>query len=342
MYLNLLQELTSKTLLSSPSLLAFIPITMFCGLSCASAVKRVNRTNSYSYLSLLCNGAKSEDRPPVVSAWIDAVFVGDRSGSMATMGVAPQDGVAEFIQQYRELAISNPRSSIYVSVVTFDSQEDVVFSGNARRIADGDVARARDGMVPRGTTRLFDTAVNAIVAQQARVDKRRLALPREVAALNPISSVSLTLLTDGQDNESILYHARDLNREIRKHREDYGAACLFAAANQDAMSAGAAYGFSASNSLQIGDNVEEAKGAFRSCAAAAVRSATQDSCSYTKAEREASCANVGGLSSGSEYNTGSEYSSADEDFGANDGNEYQAMREPCGGPLSPPPFAQRC
>ena len=110
---------------------------------------------------------------------------------------------------------------------------------------------------------------------------------KEAQLLEPTISSSFTLLTDGEDNMSF-GTAKQLFNAIKTHETLFNTTCFFAAANQDAMSAGDYYGFSRDNSLQIGNNIEQARAAFQSCTNAAIRSATQDNCAYTQAERESS------------------------------------------------------
>ena len=153
-------------------------------------------------------------------------------------------------------------------------------------------------MIPRNTTRLIDTAIEELAKQRNMVraaekryhdtTKSTKKISREVRRLQPIMSSSFTLLTDGEDNMS-RYCTHDLNDAILAQQEDLGTVCLFAAANQDAVRMGAMYGFQRDRALQIGTDVEEARAAFRSCTAAAVRSATQQSSDFHAVEREASC-----------------------------------------------------
>lgn len=250
-------------------------------LSCYHAVKRTD----------------GDARPAPAASYINAVFVGDRSGSMGTMGSVPQEGAADFLQKHKELAEKNPHSEIHVTLVTFDDRSQVAYSGPAKNITHLDIRRAKECMIPRNTTRLIDTAIEElekqskaiVLAQRRWHDTRaRSRIPREVRRLAPTTASSFTLLTDGEDNQSV-FTCRDLNNAIKEHQDAHGTVCLFAAANQDAMSSGARYGFDRDRSLQIGYDVDEARAAFNSCNAAAVRSATQQSSGYTVAEREASC-----------------------------------------------------
>ena len=237
-------------------------------------------------------------RPAPTAAYINAVFVGDRSGSMISMGTAPQDGAAEFLNQHKELAIKNCDSEIVVTLVTFDNYAEVAYHGLAKNITPGIIERVKHAMIPRNTTRLIDTAIDELNKQRNMIQyaKKRYhdtstttnKISKEAQRLQPAIASSFTLLTDGDDNMSD-YSILHLNKVVRAHREDLGTVCLFAAANQDAIKTGAMYGFHSDCALQIGTDVEEARAAFRSCTAAAVRSATQQSSDFMAVERSASC-----------------------------------------------------
>lgn len=250
-------------------------------LSCYHAVKRTDGST----------------RPSPAASYINAVFVGDRSGSMGAMGSVPQEGAADFLRKHKELADKNPHSEIIVTVVTFDDYSTIAYHGQAKSIKDSDIEKVKNAMIPRNTTRLIDTAIEEIekqahalhLARQRWNDTRaRSKIPREVRSLKPSMASSFTLLTDGEDNQSV-FMPRDLNLAIKEHQEKFETVCLFAAANQDAMSSGARYGFNRDRSLQIGSDMDEARAAFDSCNAAAVRSATGLDADYTQVEREASC-----------------------------------------------------
>ena len=248
---------------------------MSATLACFSSVKR----------------ADDGERPAPVAPFVLSMFVGDRSGSMCTMGTVPQEGVGDFMAKHRDLAKGNPRTRVQITIYAFDDYATRCYHGSARRITERDIANVKRHMEPDGTTRLIDTAVEAIAEQQNHVDaiRREISCSRELSRLNPTIAVSFTLLTDGDDNVSTQYTPTDLNAKIKEHQADYGATCMFAAANQDAMITGELLGFARDNSLQIGDNVENARAAFNSCNAATIRSASQQCSGYTQAEREASC-----------------------------------------------------
>ena len=266
-------------------------------LSCYNAVKRTDRTTDYSTKGLINKTSArfqtdiENDRPLCLAPYVLSVFVGDRSGSMAAMGSVPAEGAMEFVSKYKNLAEKNTGSSVGVTVVTFDDRADTMNFSDAKQITHIDARRVGERMIPRGTTRLYDTAIEAIIEQQSKymeIKKKIKKMPYEIRNLDPHVAMMFTLLTDGEDNMSH-YNSKDLAQHLSDHKKLYGAQCFFAAANQDALYAGQKYGFDEGNTLQIGNDIEEARMAFRSCTNASMRAATGHECSYTQAEREASC-----------------------------------------------------
>lgn len=258
-------------------------------LSCFSAVKRTGDSN---------------ERPSCVAPFVNAVFVGDRSGSMSAMGSVPREGAQDFMIEYQNLHKKNPQNTIDVTVWTFDDVAECPYTGKGKNITHLDIRKVGESMYPRNTTRLYDTVIDAIIAQQQEITKIRskIGKNRMLKNLDPTIAVMFTLLTDGEDNASV-NRANDMRVMIQEHQKIYGAHCFFAAANQDAMREGQRYGFSQETSLQIGNDVHEAREAFRSCTNASMRAARGLVSDYTSAEREASCAQ--------EHNTN--YSDAEDD-----------------------------
>lgn len=203
-------------------------------LSCLSHVKR----------------SSGNQRPTPPAHWVVGTSVTDRSGSMSSMGDAVVEGVNAFLDQQKEDAEKQNRSNkTFWRHVTFDSEVDVVFptsgTDSHAEIKDG-IVNASD-LTPRGCTRLIDTAIEELGKLRKKRTELQRNLPLAAKRLGVKVQAFFTLLTDGQDNES-KFLARDLNRLIRVARKE-GVVCTFLGANQDAVCAGQAYGFSAGNSL---------------------------------------------------------------------------------------------
>lgn len=285
-------------------------------LSCFHAVKRSSTNNQ---------------RPKPIVSFVDAVFLGDRSGSMESMGEAPMVGAVEFMNKYKDFSRNNSNHTFTnVEFVSFDDEPIISFSGDATLIDNKYLNIVKRNMIPRNCTRLYDTAIDTIKRQQERIDIYYSSLPREVQLLCPSIAVSFTLLTDGEDNMSY-YSAIDLNMHITNHKNNYKAVCFFAAANQDAISIGNKYGFSRDTSLQMGSDETQARSAFRACTESSLRCASQECTSYTQSERETSYNYAGedNYIGEEDYNTDDDYNGggAQRACGGYDYQEYQEYQD---------------
>lgn len=227
-------------------------------LSCKNNIKRTNGSS----------------RPPV-PIYSDSVFIGDRSGSMYNMNDAPIEGVSNFLRKNKDLYDKNG-GEINVTIITFDDKVEIPFSGNIKNLTEEDIQRCKDAMVPRNTTRLYDTAIEAIEEQSKRIKKND----------NPLFKYALSLLTDGQDNVS-KNTPYNLSESINKHKK-LGVTCQFLAANQDAISTGNKYGFDSNMSMQVTSEPGYAKSAFNACTDNLIRATTSGTDGFTPLERIAS------------------------------------------------------
>lgn len=225
-------------------------------LSCISKVKRNN----------------SKERPQN-NTYIDAEFIGDRSGSMYSMGDAPKDGVRNFIEKNKKL-YEDTGSKIHITIRCFDDVVEIPYSGFIENITEDDIEKCCETMVPRNTTRLFDTVLEAIDSQKERIHSQ------ECTAV-------LSLFTDGDDNMSENTF-KEMSKAIREHR-DRGVNCQFLAANQDAIGTGRKYGFDERLSIQVTPDRQHATQAFEACTDNIMRCATDgDDTGFSQLERLAS------------------------------------------------------
>ena len=79
----------------------------------------------------------------------------------------------------------------------------------------------KKGLEPRGTTRLYDTIIEQIDEQTARVDDFKKGLHPSILQLNPRIAVICAVLTDGEDNMSI-NRSRHVASKIEAHIKNYG------------------------------------------------------------------------------------------------------------------------
>lgn len=224
-------------------------------LACLSKVKRNN----------------SNVRP--TSSYIDAEFIGDRSGSMYTMGDAPKEGVRNFITKNKQL-YEETGSKIHITIRCFDDVVEIPYSGFIENITEKDIEKCCETMKPRNTTRLFDTVLEAIKSQKERIQSQKC-------------TAVLSLFTDGEDNVSENTF-KEMSKAIKEHR-DRGVNCQFLAANQDAIGTGRKYGFDERLSIQVTPDREHATQAFEACTDNIMRCATEgDDTGFSQLERIAS------------------------------------------------------
>ena len=223
-----------------------------------------------SHLSCMNNVKRTDGSRPNVPIYMDAGFIGDRSGSMQSMGDAPQKGVRDFLEKHKELYEENG-GEIHVTIVTFDDVETVSYSDDISNLTENDINKCEKDMMPRNLTKLYDTVIDAIESQKSRKSS------------NPEQKMVLSLFTDGDDNAS-KRSAKMMSDAITEHRES-GVICQFLAANQDAILTGSRYGFSKDNSIQVTSDPKYAAQAFQACTASVLRSVTTGEVGFTPLER---------------------------------------------------------
>ena len=234
------------------------------GLSCLNSVKR---------------GTETTDRPAVPSiAVVSASF--DRSGSMYSMGSAPKEALLDFIKDRRADAANN-NSKITVTITTFDDRVERLFDNEPIENVTMTEAEAAHFINPRGGTRLIATAIEEVACLRRSFAKLKADNP------NTVVTALYLLFTDGYDNESQPLTSRDLNTAIRM-AQDEGITCIFAGADQDAISNGTQYGFSPATCLRVSSSPITAAAGFRSCSQAMSRAVSGAPPGFTSLERATS------------------------------------------------------
>ena len=245
-------------------------------LSCLSHVKRSSYSNS---------------RPAPPTLYTDVVWCGDRSGSMSSMGQAPIQGAKTFIKDHRKNAKQMKNIIGYhIDYTTFDDTATTKNYTNAANITDQNITDDSLNMVPRGTTKFYDTAIACISRQQKRLDnvKKNLtdAQKRLYYENSHLINAVFATFTDGHDNASIA-DSDALKRAIQKHEDEYGVVCMFLAANISAEECGERFGFNQGNCMQMGSDPITSSFALRSCSAAMTRAVTEGAAQsqFTQVER---------------------------------------------------------
>ena len=161
------------------------------------------------------------------------VFILDDSGSMQSCRDATIAGFNEFLAGQKASEVPT-----FISLYKFDGSRTVrVFS----RVGVNEVPNLdRELYNPRGGTNLNDAICEVMIEVN-----NNLAASREDLR----DSISLVILTDGEENSSRTYRAGDVKAMVEK-AEANDWAFFFLGANIDAFAVGSAYGFGVSNTLQ--------------------------------------------------------------------------------------------
>jgi len=250
-------------------------------MSILSCIGRVKRTNP--------------DRPAWTSDYVFEGYVGDRSGSMRSMGYAPQSSTRKFIEDKRAKAWLNTGTNSYLTCVTFDDKAEVVFSKDTNKITDNDIYRAITSMKPRGLTRFTDTAYETLSDLINRAKKKKAEFRYETRRLQPSITISVAFMTDGDDNKSIR-DPSDLAALIQELDDsDFKGMVMFMAANMNSSTIGKQYGIHPENCIDFSSNSDGIENVLRSASNAMTRVSSGMSSGFSQLERTASQAPSHGI-----------------------------------------------
>ena len=217
-------------------------------------------------------------RPDCPGLYSDTCFLGDNSGSMATMGRSPEDGARLFAEQYRDLGVANKGQTPTCLVFTVFSTNCVeVYSGDPGNLTQKQIDLCAYSMRPTNMTRFYDSAIEQLAAQAKRIRASYATLSLEARRLTPLAqyaAVVFATLTDGQDNMSNVCDEPGLKRAFDRHKAEFGAKILFIAANMSAEDVGARYGLDEDVCLQMGSDQQHSQEAFKAVTGACLREAS--------------------------------------------------------------------
>lgn len=192
-----------------------------------------------------------------------AGFTGDRSGSMSSMGDSPGEGLYTWIKGQVEGAAENSQTGkLFVS--TFDDKNEIRINNKSFdeiKVDDDFKTQCLGWMNPRGCTQLYDSAIGDLTRLMRAKEEFEANMAPMLRELDPKIVMIWACLTDGFDNSSMATVAQF--REKVEEAKDAGVKCFFLAANQDAISTGAQYGFDAACSLTIGADRQTSGNALR-------------------------------------------------------------------------------
>lgn len=171
----------------------------------------------------------------------DITLLIDRSGSMHSLGDSVVRGTQKFLDEQRS-GTSAPGST-RIKIVTFDNTSQTMTGFDGALLEDAPADVDTSFLVPRGSTRLIDTAMEELMAQQ---DRRRAKMHKEEHAEY---KCIFALLTDGDDNQSTKYTAGQLRSYMRELEDEGNLTSFFLASNQDAATSGERLGFATERSM---------------------------------------------------------------------------------------------
>ena len=218
-------------------------------------------------LSCLANVKRGDDniRPEVPPDVVFATYVGDCSGSMVNQKEASAEGVYEWVKEMCSGVINNNQEG-FISVTFFDTNVFKRMDNMNMKDVRISMNNARDWSMPRGSTKLYDTAIMDINKLRKRIKAYKKKHPNK-----KVSGV-FQLFSDGYDNASTFSNA-DLKRAIEDAKKE-GIVCIYLGIGQDALAIGQSYGFNVDQSLSVDIGEQTSGVAFRGCSLNAVRSAT--------------------------------------------------------------------
>jgi len=166
-------------------------------------------------------------------------MVVDRSGSMRSMGAEVEGGCNAYLDQQRKADADDTAASPEAPATTevlfsvFDNVVDTVYTGSLGAMPPV----THDQVEPRGGTALYDAIGDTLVRTAA-------ILSASVEKEQKVPSVTVFILTDGQENGSHKWTKAHVEAEIKRlGAPEFGWDFYFAAANQDAMVVGSTMGF---------------------------------------------------------------------------------------------------
>ncbi|MGN1193852.1 MAG: hypothetical protein ACI4SB_00035 [Acutalibacteraceae bacterium] len=158
----------------------------------------------------------------------ELVFILDRSGSMSGLETDTIGGFNSMIEKQKK-----QDGKCFVSTVLFDHETEVLHD----RLPLEEIGKMSEKeYYTRGSTALVD-ALGGAIHHIANVHKyaRKEDVPE---------NTMFVITTDGMENASRKYSAKQVKKMIEKQKSEYGWEFLFIGANIDAVSTAANYGIS--------------------------------------------------------------------------------------------------
>ncbi len=268
-------------------------------MSNTNTTNQTNQTNSpnqnMSQIPLAClnrvkrtkvNGVWSARARPLTHQIVEAIV--DRSGSMGNLWASTSQGMDNFLHSQRRIAREKKINTTF-SLTTFDDTAETYYdkvdlASFNLPLLDADKQKM---FYPRGMTLLRDTLMKRLcAASRARKELLASMTPAERAGAHVGGLILIN--TDGQDNQSRLFTAANIDEKVTQMKAD-GFTFTFMAANQDAIRTAATFGIGAGAAITFAPTPQANEACWRSATAnAAVASATGAQVPYTQLQRDSS------------------------------------------------------
>lgn len=172
----------------------------------------------------------------------------DRSGSMESVADDTIGSFNTFLEDQKKI---DGRATL--TLVQFDDQYEVVYN----KVPLNNVPKLdKEIFKPRGATALLDSMAKAINETGAFLSSLQdYARPGKVV---------FVVLTDGQENASREYSKKQINDMVTHQSTKYSWEFVYLGANQDAITTGTSYGFSAGKSMTYTSTGRGMQVAFKS------------------------------------------------------------------------------
>lgn len=194
---------------------------------------------------------------------VDMFFILDRSGSMHSIRNKAIEGYNTFITEQKKI----PGEAV-ATLNQFDHEYETVYEN----IPLSNVTLLNsDTFQPRGSTALYD----AIYHTSNKIkEKYKNVITSEIPAILVI------ILTDGEENSSIIIKSQEDVKKIIDECRGYGWEFIYLAANQDAFGNASRMGISTGNTLNYVATGDGISGAYRKMSKSATKFRSMSSIDY--------------------------------------------------------------
>jgi hypothetical protein len=180
----------------------------------------------------------------------------DRSGSMDSFNGKQYDMAEHLLQDSKKPAVDT-RKTTEGTCVSFDYEAEDIMRDTDLLVNDvPSRQKLVEALQPRGCTRFNDTLIEEVERLVTKKEKYLEALSTSAKKLNPDVAMVVIAITDGQDNESKASTAE--TREIMIRFRKNGGRAILMAANMDAETIGAWYGFNPEKAITVHNSDEQA------------------------------------------------------------------------------------